>query len=84
MSDFERTVLAYFRDEVGMGVIQRIDGIECFSPLPKFWFWRSRLNRMVRKGLLKRRGIGSIWPSCDGMPGYGLASPAPETTERPE
>ena len=83
MKTFEETALAYFRDEVGAGVIQRIDGIECFSPLPKFWFWRFRLNRMARKGLLTRRGIGSIWASCDGMPGYGIATPAPQPREAP-
>lgn len=64
--------LRYFREQVGYGRTQRIDGVECFSPLPQFWFWRFRLNRMVRKGLLMRRSIGSFWPSCNGMPAYGL------------
>lgn len=64
--------MTYFRDEVGPGFIQRIDGIECFAPFTDMWFWRFRLDLMVTKGLLIRRGIGSIWPSCDGMPGYGL------------
>lgn len=73
---FEKTAIEYFRDEVGAGMIQRIDGIECFSPLPKFWFWRIRLAILVRRKLLVKKGIRSIWRSCDGMPGYGIASQA--------
>ena len=69
---FERVALRYFHREVGPGRVQRIDGIECFSPLPDYWFWRYRLNRMVKNGLLVRRSVGSFWPSCDGMPAYGL------------
>jgi hypothetical protein len=71
---FEETAIEYFRDEVGAGMIQRIDGIECFSPLPKFWFWRIRLSLLVRRGLLVKKGFPSIWRSCDGMPAYGIAS----------
>lgn len=76
MSKFEEVALSYFAQKVGPGVLQRIDGVECFSPLSRFWFWRWRLRRMVRKGLLVRRGIGSIWPSCDGMPAYGISPEA--------
>ena len=72
MSEFKDVALTYFRDEVGAGMMQRIDGVACFSPLPKFWFWRIRLEMLVRRGLLKKRRFGSIWPSCDGMPGYGI------------
>ncbi len=71
---FEKTAIEYFRDEVGVGMIQRIDGIECFSPLPKFWFWRIRLALLVRRGQLVKKEFPSIWRSCDGMPGYGIAS----------
>lgn len=71
---FQKTAIEYFRDEVGAGMIQRIDGIECFSPLPKFWFWRIRLALLARRGLLVKKGIRSIWRSLDGMPGYGIAS----------
>lgn len=74
MSLFRETAVAYFRDEVGPGMLQRIDGIRCFSPLTKFWFWQLRLDFLVREGVLQRRRMGSIWRSCDGMPAYGLAS----------
>lgn len=73
MKTFENEALRYFRDEVGAGVVQRIDGIACFSSLSEFWFWRFRLNRMVRKGLLTKRIVGSIWASCNSMPWYGIA-----------
>ena len=71
MSTFKDVALTYFRDEVGPHYMQRIDGVACFSPLPKFWFWRIRLEILVWRGLLKKRGLGSFWPSCNGMPGYG-------------
>jgi hypothetical protein len=73
-SSFEKAAVEYFKDEVGAGMIQRIDGIESFSPLPTFWFWRFRLALLARRGLLVRKGFPSIWRSCDGMPGYGIAS----------
>lgn len=71
---FEETAIAYFSDpeKVGVGRLQRIDGIECFSPLPKFWFWRLRLRLLARKGVLKRIRTRSIWASCNGMPAYGI------------
>lgn len=74
---FEKTAVEYFEKEVGPGMLQRIDGIECFSPLSDFWFWRIRLALLVRKRVLVKRAIGSIWASCNGMPGYGLAAAAP-------
>lgn len=73
MRRFEDAALTYFRERVGPGMLQRIDGVETFSPLPQFWFWRTRLNRMVKKGLLVKRSTGSFWPSLDGMPAYGLS-----------
>lgn len=73
---FRETAIDYFRNEVGPDRIQRIDGIECFSPLPKFWFWRIRLALLVCDGVLVKKGIRSIWRSCDGMPGYGIAKAA--------
>lgn len=72
LSVFEREALSYFQEKVPAGYTQRIDGIACFSPLSGYRFWRWRLDRMVKKGLLRRRGHPSIWRSCDGMPGYGL------------
>lgn len=71
---FEATAVEYFTSEVGPKNIQRIDGVECFSPLPGFWFWKIRLNHLVRRGLLVKKPIRSIWRSCDGMPGYGIAA----------
>lgn len=71
---FEKTAVAYFEAEVGHGMIQRIDGIACFSPLPKFWFWRIRLAILVRRGLLVKKGFPSYWRSLDGMPAYGIAA----------
>lgn len=73
-NSFKKTAIEYFRDEVGADMIQRIDGIECFSPLPKFWFWRIRLALLVLRKLLVKKKVSSIWRSCDGMPGYGIAS----------
>lgn len=64
---FRQTALSYFPDQVGEGNLQRIDGVACFSPLPKFWFWRSRLAWMVRRGDLVKKSTRSFWPSCDGM-----------------
>jgi hypothetical protein len=72
LSKFERTALLYFRDAVGYESIQRIDGIDCFSPLSDFWFWKIRLSRMVKKGLLKRESISSIWASTRHLPWYGI------------
>lgn len=69
---FRRSALDYFSNEVGDRMVQRIDGIACFSPLRKYWFWKLRLNLMVARGELTRKGVRSIWKSCDGMPAYGL------------
>jgi hypothetical protein len=49
--NFAKTAVEYFEKEVGRGMIQRIDGVECFSPLSDFWFWRIRLAMLVRKGV---------------------------------
>lgn len=70
---FRQTAVEYFESEVGHGKIQRIDGIRCFSPLPKFWFWRIRLAILVGRGVLVERGFPSIWRSLDGMAAYGIA-----------
>lgn len=72
MSKFEKEALDYFKNIVGPGMLQRIDGIECFSTLPNFWFWKFRLNRMVRKGLLIKRKTSSFLPTYDGMMSYGI------------
>lgn len=69
---FEDAALQYFNAQVPVGFSQRIDGIACFSPLPKYWFWKWRLNRMVRKGLLRRVYHGSMFASASSMPWYGL------------
>lgn len=76
MSKFTDVALQYFRDDVGPGQLQRIDGVRCFSPLPRFWFWHLRLKMMVRRGQLTARRTRSIWKSCDGMPAYGLGDPS--------
>lgn len=68
---FEKEALRYFKEEVPSGYTQRIDGIECFSKLSEFWFWRYRLHRMASRGLIKRSYHGSIWASCNGMVAYG-------------
>ncbi|NTF16833.1 hypothetical protein G6L37_00140 [Agrobacterium rubi] len=72
-SSFRRVAVDYFETEVGHGMIQRIDGIRCFSPLPRFWFWRFRLAILVKRGLLVKTGFPSIWRSLDGMAAYGIA-----------
>jgi hypothetical protein len=70
---FEKAAVRYFSTQVPGGQYQRIDGIDCFSPLSDYWFWRLRLNSLVRRGILRRRVFGSIWLSCRKMPSYGLA-----------
>jgi hypothetical protein len=72
---FEQVAVEYFKT-IPEGYVQRIDGVECFSPLSKFWFWRWRLDRLVKRGILKRHATSSIWASCNGMPAYAL-SPEP-------
>ena len=69
--DFEAEAIRYFRDSVPAGMMQRIDGIE-LSRLSEFWFWRWRLDRLVKRGVLSRRSTRSFWRSCDGMPAYGI------------
>lgn len=76
MSDFETEAIRYFTEDVGPGMLQRIDGVNCFSRLPEFWFWRSRLNRMVKRGMLISKPMGSVWPSCNGMLAYGISARA--------
>ena len=70
---FPKAAIDYFQHEVGSGVVQRIDGVEAFSPLSKYLFWKIRLNLLVRRGLLVKRTFHSIWASCRGMPWYGIA-----------
>lgn len=77
---YRQVALSYFRDEVGSGQLQRIDGIACFSPLPGFWFWRLRLRWMVARGELIRKEVPSMWRSCDGMPAYGLPQEKAKTS----
>lgn len=70
---FEEQALAHFRDGVGYGKLQRLDGIECYSELSDRWFWRWRLARMARQGKLhKRDGRGNFWPSTRRLHYYGL------------
>lgn len=69
---FEQKVIDYFLEQVPEGCLQRIDGIRSFAPFGDTWLLRWRLNRLVRKGVLKKRSAGSMWPSLDGMPAYGL------------
>lgn len=49
MSKFSKAVFKYFETKIPEGCVQRIDAIECFSDLSKFWFWRIRLHRMAKK-----------------------------------
>jgi len=76
MSEFEAEAVRYFTEDVGPGMLQRVDGVNCFSKLPEFWFWRSRLNKLVKRGVLISRPMGSIWPSCNGMTAYGISASA--------
>ena len=70
---FNDAAMHYFENVVGVGVFQRIDGVECFSPLSDYWFWRIRLGILVKRGLVQKRVFGSIWKSCRHMPSYGIA-----------
>lgn len=70
---FDHEALRYFSREVPPRYFQRIDGVACFSPLSDYIFWKWRLNRLVRRGVLKSKPTSSIWPSCNGMPAYALA-----------
>lgn len=75
-TSFEEQALAYFRDEVGDGRVQRLDGIECFSDLSDRLFWRWRLARMARRGKLHViHGRGNFWPSTRKLHHYGLPKP---------
>lgn len=69
---FEQQALKYFTEQVAVGSYQRIDGVEVFSGLSKFWFWRRRLDRLVKRGVLRKIVTYSFWPSSNGMPAYGL------------
>lgn len=70
---FEQAAVRYFKTQVPPNHFQRIDGVECFSPLSNFWFWRFRLNRLVSRGVLQSKVFGSIWPSCRKMRSYGIS-----------
>jgi len=72
---FQSAALEYFRTQVPEGSLQALDGVAAFSDLNSYWFWRFRLDRMVRKGLLRRGKIRSYFPSYDGTPTYGLPLP---------
>ena len=74
MSEFQTEAVRYFTEDVGPGVLQRVDGVNCFSRLSDFWFWRIRLNKLVKRGILISKPMGSIWPSCDGMLAYGISA----------
>lgn len=67
---FEEEAVEYFTTEVPAGNYQRIDGVECFSPLSAHWFWRRKLDKLVKKGVLKKKVFGSMWKSCQNMPSY--------------
>jgi hypothetical protein len=69
---FKAAALRYFQDQVPKGYLQRIDRISCFSPLPDYWFWRTRLRIMAKRGVLARRTFGSVWASGANLPSYGL------------
>lgn len=75
---FEKAAIRYFSEQVPTNTYQRIDGIECFSPLSDYLFFRMRLNRLVRRGILKTKTFGSVWLSCRRMPSYALAKPTGE------
>ena len=71
MSKFRRAILAALAEH---GMYQRIDGLRCARGVIDYdwWFFGLRLHRMVREGLLEVRPFGSIWASCNGMPGYRI------------
>ena len=75
---FEQAAISYFSKPTMIGLCQRIDGVHCFSNLSAYWFWEYRLNRLVKKGILKRFRTSSMWLSCNGMYAYGLATPPQE------
>ena len=70
---FEQIAVRYFTTQVSVNGFQRVDAVECFSPLSEFWFWEFRLNRLVRRGVLRSRKFGSIRASCRDMRSYGIA-----------
>jgi hypothetical protein len=70
--DFESVALEYFRTQVPKGMVQRLDGVECYSTLSGYLFWHWRLNRMAKRGLLRKTKYPTIWRSLKGMPAYGL------------
>lgn len=72
MSAFEKAAVKYFTEEVGEGRTQRLDGIQCFSPLSRFWFLKLRLDLLVSRGVLARTYHSSIFRSARIMPWYGL------------
>ena len=74
MTQFEKDVMAHFEENVPVGYCQALDRIRCFSDLDKYFFLKWRLNRMARKGLIRRGRVYSIWQSYNGTPTYGLLS----------
>lgn len=81
MTEFEQEAIAYFRRELPQGYYQAEDGVAVFSQLPRYWFWRYRLRRMVKRGLLRTVAVRSIWRSYNGTPAYGLAPELYDGTE---
>lgn len=74
MRSFENEAVEYFSTQVPPGHFQRVDGVECFSRLSEYWFWRWRLERLVRRGVLRSKVFGSIWRSCSNLPSYAIAT----------
>lgn len=64
------TVLATVPDRY----YQRIDGLRCEPGVVErdWWFFRYRLRRMERAGLIDSIRTSSWWPSCDGMPAFRI------------
>lgn len=72
---FREVALQHFREEVGDGKIQRIDGLLFYSPLPKYWFWKARLRFTVLCGDLVMKRWSKRWFSVRRMPYFGLPDP---------
>jgi len=72
LGKFEHEAFGYFRDEIGRGYVQRVDGVACFAPFRRYWFWRARLEIMAARGLIGKKPTSGFFPSCDGMRSYGI------------
>lgn len=70
---FRAQTLAYFNGDRMKGQKQRIDGIECFSPMGDSLFLNFRLSLMAKIGDLETFRKDGFWASTRNMPYYGLA-----------